>query len=394
MVKNKDNLISLQILCVFLIPLTPHLTISDNLQFDDIPVALFFLFFALNLYTKKIKFFNFKEYLPLSTFIFYITFQNYLINGNLIFSDNLRFTFYLLLLITILSTENLNFLKNYYLYLTVFLSIFSITFFILEIHLGTDSYDYWKIGFNKNEWLFAPGRMNGFQAGGPNAFGGLIACLTIYSASSLENIKKYLIIFIGILGCFFTYSRASILVLILSLLFVLIFRKDFIGLFVSVIALSITINFGLIDRFTSENETNGIQDRIEMQDASISDILNKSIADNLIGYGQGNFGIVRDELSSIDDFSEDVRPTGPHNSFLFLILNYGFIGLFLFINIFIKPLKIFFSKFSNNLINSKYLFLGSFVALSFTGDFIQNHSISVLFFLLLFESLREEEHAK
>ena len=394
MVKNKDNLISLQILCVFLIPLTPHLTISDNLQFDDIPVALFFLFFALNLYTKKIKFFNFKEYLPLLTFIFYITFQNYLINGNLIFSDNLRFTFYLLLLITILSTENLNFLKNYYLYLTVFLSIFSITFFILEIHLGTDSYDYWKIGFNKNEWLFAPGRMNGFQAGGPNAFGGLIACLTIYSASSLENIKKYLIIFIGILGCFFTYSRASILVLILSLLFVLIFRKDFIGLFVSVIALSITINFGLIDRFTSENETNGIQDRIEMQDASISDILNKSIADNLIGYGQGNFGIVRDELSSIDDFSEDVRPTGPHNSFLFLILNYGFIGLFLFINIFIKPLKIFFSRFSNNLINSKYLFLGSFVALSFTGDFIQNHSISVLFFLLLFESLREEEHAK
>ena len=80
MVKNKDNLISIQILCVFLIPLTPHLTISDNLQFDDIPVALFFLFFALNLYTKKIKFFNFKEYLPLSTFIFYITFQNYLIN--------------------------------------------------------------------------------------------------------------------------------------------------------------------------------------------------------------------------------------------------------------------------------------------------------------------------
>jgi len=394
MVENKDSVIRLQILCVFLIPLTPHLTITKNLQFDDIPVALFLLLFAINLYNNKIKIFKIREFLPLLMFIFYITFQNYLINGNLIFSDNIRFTFYLLLMITILSTENLNFLKNYYLYLTVFLSIFSITFFILEIHLGTDSYDYWKIGFNKNEWLFAPGRMNGFQAGGPNAFGGLIACLTIYSASSLENIKKYLIIFIGILGCFFTYSRASILVLLLSLLFVLIFRKDFIGLFVSVIALSITINFGLIDRFTSENETDGIQDRIEMQDASISDILNKSIADNLIGYGQGNFGIVRDELSSIDDFSEDVRPTGPHNSFLFLILNYGFIGLFLFINIFIKPLKIFFSKFSNNLINSKYLFLGSFVALSFTGDFIQNHSISVLFFLLLFESLREEEHAK
>ena len=394
MVENKDSLIRLQILCVFLIPLTPHLTITDNLQFDDIPVALFLLLFALNLYNKKIKFFKIKELLPISIFIFYITFQNYLINGKLIFSDNIRFTFYLVLMITILSIDNLNFLKNFYFYLTVFLSIFSISFYIFEIELGIDSYDYWSIGFNQNDWLFTPGRMNGFQAGGPNAFGGLIACLTIYSASSLENNKKYLIIFIGILGCFFTYSRASILVLLLSLLFVLIFKKDFIGLFVTVIALSITLNFGLVDRFTSENETEGIQDRIEMQDASISDILNKSISDNLIGYGQGNFGIVRNQLKSIDDFSDDVRPTGPHNSFLFLVLNYGFIGLFLFLNIFIKSLRIFFSKFSNNLINSKYLFLGSFVALSFTGDFIQNHSISVLFFLLLFESLREEENAK
>ena len=394
MVKNKDSVIILQILCVFLIPLTPHLTITDNLQFDDIPVALFLLLFALNLYNKKIIFFKIKEFLPLSMFIFYITFQNYLINGKLIFSDNIRFTFYLVLMITILSVKNLDFLKSFYFYLTVFLSIFSISFYIFKIELGIDSYDYWSIGFNQNDWLFTPGRMNGFQAGGPNAFGGLIACLTIYTASSLENIKKYFIIFIGILGCFFTYSRASILVLILSLLFVLIFKKDFIGLFVSAIALLITLNFGLVDRFTSENETDGIQDRIEMQNASISDILNKSISDNLIGYGQGNFGIVRDELSSIDEFSNDVRPTGPHNSFLFLILNYGFIGLFLFLNIFIKPLKIFFTKFSNNLINPNYLFLGSFVALSFTGDFIQNHSISVLFFLLLFESLREEEHAK
>ncbi len=394
MVKNKNSLIRLQILCVFLIPLTPHLTITDNLQSDDIPVALFFLFFALNLYNKKIKFFNIKEFFPLITFIIYITFQNYLINSNLIFSDNIRFIFYLVLMITILSIESLDFLKNYFLYLTIFLSIFSISFYFFQIELGIDSYDYWTIGFNKNDWLFTPGRMNGFQAGGPNAFGGLIACLTIYSVSNLENIKKYLIILIGILGCFFTYSRASILVLLLGLVFVLILKKDLIGLFVLALALSITLNFGLIDRFTSENETEGIQDRIEMQDASISDILNKSFFDNLIGYGQSNFGIVRGELRLIDDFSDNVRPTGPHNSFLFLMLNYGFIGLVLFLNIFVKPLKIFLSKFSHNLLNSKYLFLGSFIALSFTGDFIQNHSISVLFFLLLFESLREEENAK
>ena len=123
MVENKDSVIRLQILCVFLIPLTPHLTITNNLQFDDIPVALFLLLFAINLYNNKIKIFKIREFLPLLTFIFYITFQNYLLNGKLIFSDNLRFIFYLVLMITIISIENLNFLKNYYLYLTIFLSI-------------------------------------------------------------------------------------------------------------------------------------------------------------------------------------------------------------------------------------------------------------------------------
>ena len=129
MVKNKDIVIRLQILCVFLIPLTPHLTITKNLQFDDIPVALFLLLFAINLYNNKIKIFKIKEFLPLLMFIFYITFQNYLLNGKLIFSDNIRFIFYLVLMITIISVENLNFLKNFYLYLTIFLSIFSISFY-------------------------------------------------------------------------------------------------------------------------------------------------------------------------------------------------------------------------------------------------------------------------
>ena len=103
MVENKDSVIRLQILCVFLIPLTPHLTITNNLQLDDIPVALFLLLFAINLYNNKIKIFKIREFLPLLMFIFYITFQNYLLNGKLIFSENLRFIFYLVLMITIIS---------------------------------------------------------------------------------------------------------------------------------------------------------------------------------------------------------------------------------------------------------------------------------------------------
>ena len=76
MVENKDSVIRLQILCVFLIPLTPHLTITNNLQFDDIPVALFLLLFAINLYNNKIKIFKIREFLPLLMFIFTLNFTN------------------------------------------------------------------------------------------------------------------------------------------------------------------------------------------------------------------------------------------------------------------------------------------------------------------------------
>jgi len=80
-----------------------------------------------------------------------------------------------------------------------------------------------------------------------------------------------------------------------------------------------------------------------------------------------------------------LRPTGPHNSFLFILLDYGLIGLLLFLIIFLKPFLKFVKHFKDNLLKSEYLFLGSFVALAITGDFIQNHSVSVLFFLVLFK---------
>ena len=171
MVKYKDSLIKFQIFSIFLIPLVPHFKITDNFQFDDIPVVLFLLFFFLNLYSKNFQIRNFKDSISIILFISYITLQNLLINNELIFSDNLRFTFYLLLLFTVTNIKNLDFLKNYFFFLMYLLSIFSILFYFLELNLGIDSYKYWKIGFNENEWVFTAGRMNGFQAGGPNAFG-------------------------------------------------------------------------------------------------------------------------------------------------------------------------------------------------------------------------------
>ena len=57
-----------------------------------------------------------------------------------------------------------------------------------------------------------------------------------------------------------------------------------------------------------------------------------------------------------------------------LVFNFSF--FYNSIYVFSKNLKL-------NIIDSDYLFIGAFVGLSLTGDFIQNHSISVLFFLIL-----------
>ena len=65
----------------------------------------------------------------------------------MIFSDNLRFTFYLILLFTVTNIKNLDFLKNYFFFLMYLLSIFSILFYFFELNLGIDSYKYWKIGY-------------------------------------------------------------------------------------------------------------------------------------------------------------------------------------------------------------------------------------------------------
>ena len=392
MVKSKNYLVESQLALVFLIPVTPHIEISSILQLDDIPILLFFVLFVINIYLKNINRFYLTEIIPISFFIAYISIQNYFINSNLLFSDSVRYIFYLILLITILNLQNTQFMDRYLFSLLIFLSLFSIISFFFKLDFGIDSYNYWKIGFNSNNWIFTDGRVNGLQAGGPNAFGGIIACLGIYCVAYLKGNLKDIIIFISLLGCFFTYSRAALIVFVLLLFVYVILEKHYLRILTIVITLLITINFGLIDRFTSESETEGVEDRVQMQQASFQDISSRSFQENIFGYGFNNFGIVRDELKSIGEFSDDLRPTGPHNSFLFLVLSYGFFGLFLFLNIFLRELISFFKLFKENLIKSNYLFLGSFVSLSFTGDFIQNHSISVLFFLIFFKLISERSY--
>jgi len=245
-------------------------------------------------------------------------------------------------------------------------------------------YDYWNIGLNFNEWGFTKGRVNGFQAGGPNALGALITCLTIFSANKVEGNLQYLIILSGIFGCFFTYSRAAFLTLVIFLTINFLIGKDFRKLLFLFFCIFITSSYGLVDRFTSEEETDGVNDRIEMQQTTVNNFRNQNITDLIVGYGYGNIALVRDEIKPVSEFSTDLRPTGPHNSYLYIVLNYGVIGLVFFILIFSKVILDFVKNFNKYIRSPKAWFILSFLFLSLTGDFIQNHSISILFFLLYF----------
>ena len=384
MVKFKDNVIKLQLISLLIIPIVPHLDFLLFLHLDDIPVILFIFLSIFQIFFSDQKFKLFSNTYSILVFVIYITVQNYFINRNIIFSDNLRYTFYLFVLIYVYQFSDKKVIENSLVPLTLSISFFSIFAYVFEFNLGTDLYDYWNIGLNLNEWGFTKGRVNGFQAGGPNALGALIACLTIFSALKVKGNLKYLVIFSGILGCFFTYSRAAFLTLIIFLTIAFLIRKDYKKLLFILLCLFITSSYGLVDRFTSEEETDGVNDRIEMQQTTVNNFRNQNVTNLLIGYGYGNIAIVRDEIKPVSEFSPDLRPTGPHNSYLYIILNYGMVGLLFFILIFSKVTLDFVRNFNDYIQSPKAWFILSFLFLSLTGDFIQNHSISILLFLLYF----------
>ena len=75
MVKSKNYLVKAQLALVFLIPVTPHIEISNNVQLDDIPILLFFVMFMLNVFLKTIQKLYFKEIIPILLFIVYISYS-------------------------------------------------------------------------------------------------------------------------------------------------------------------------------------------------------------------------------------------------------------------------------------------------------------------------------
>ena len=312
--------------------------------------------------------------------------QNVALSIGEVNTEIFRYFFYFLISIHLsqIIQEN-DYLKNIPVYLFFFLSSFSILSYFFKLNLGTDSYNYWNIGLNLNQWGFTPGRVNGFQAGGPNSFGDLICILGLFTLVRIKQPYKPFVIVLSLVACFFTYSRSSLLVLIFLILVYVFFNNDKRKNFTCMIlALLFLLNFGFIERFTSEKETEGIQDRIEMQTATAGYLSNLNVSDLLFGNGYNNVGVVNDNVGNIEDFDDDLRVTGPHNSYLFFILKYGIIGFGLYSTILSKLIKTIFEKRLKDLtLNSSVISISAFLILGLASDLLHNHSVVWLMYFLL-----------
>jgi len=375
---------------LFFIPLIPHLNVIDGfVHTDDLPI-LFFSFFALfsfKLFPKGISQIGNNKFIFL--FIIYLFLQNQIINNGFIHSEILRYLFYSFLFIYVISIDLNSFDQNIPVYLFFFLSSFSILSYFLSLNLGTDLYQNWNIGLNLSDIDYIKGRVNGFQAGGPNSFADLITVTAVYSMFRLKDTYLPYVIIFSFLGCFFTYSRFSLIVLVLFTILKIFYvekKRTNLGIFIAVFL--VCINFGLIERFSSDDNS-GIQDRVEMQTGTINYIFEDSIKNNLLGRGFDNYVVKGQVLYDADKFDEDNVSHGPHNSYLFIILNYGVVGLLLYALIF-KDLiyKIFKHRFKKEYSPYFYVVL-AYLVLSFSSDLLQNHSVSWFLYLSYFLFIKE-----
>lgn len=373
------NLISkISISILFFIPLIPHLNMVENfLHTDDLPIIIFACFAIYELLRKrKLSFEDNLKYLII--FIAYITIQNYIINRTFLSSDSLRFCFYLLLFVYIINFKIYINFESQIKYLLSFLTIFSITSYFFEFDFGRDIYQTWNIGFNESNLEYLKGRINGFQAGGPNSFADLITLLTIYILFKVDDKKAILIASTSLLAILFTYSRFSIIVLFLFVIYRIYISKykKYIIYFV-LLLLIVSYSFGLIERFLNDDNS-GISDRVLMLTASIEYFLDLDLIDKIFGVGTNQLIFLSDEVFNVSDFNKNPYSYGPHNAYIFYLINYGFIGFSLLILFIFKFIKL------KNSSESRKFVLICFLLLNFSTDLFFNHSVSWLFYLILF----------
>ncbi len=334
-----------------------------------------------------------EKYMYFLFFIIYMIIQNLFVKGEFLHSEIMRFGFYLFVFIFISQIGQKNYMNTFPFYIFLFLSSFSILSYLFSLNLGRDIYQTWNIGINLSDIEYIKGRTNGFQAGGPNSFADLITVTGIYSMFRMESRYLRIIIPFSIVGCFFTYSRFSLIVLVLFIFFrITLESKKLTSCTLLIGSLLICVNFGLIERFTLDDNS-GVQDRVEMQTGTLQYVSEDSITNNIFGRGYNNFVVKGNEILEANSFDENPFSYGPHNSYLFIVLNYGVVGLFLFGLIFKDLiLNIFkvrdFSNYSPNL-----MVVIAFLLLSLSSDLLQNHTVSWFFYFSYFLYLNEKENS-
>ena len=276
-------------------------------------------------------------------FLIFLILQNLYINQSVLSSDIYRFVFYFILYIYMSNNKN----QFHYFYLPlilfVFLAGFAITGYIFELNLGSDDYQTWNIGFNPSDLDYLKGRMNGFQAGGPNSFADLITITAVYSLFKYKNSYVFFIVPMALIAVIVTYSRFSLIVLILFTFLKLIKEKLYTQLLVSVLVLSIAaIPLGVYERFMND-DNNGISDRLLMLESSTDYFISSALESKIIGNGSNQLIFESNNIYLYDEFEKNPYSYGPHNSLIFYLINYGIVGVVLYILIFRVLFKIGFS---------------------------------------------------
>ena len=269
--------------------------------------------------------------------------------------------------------------------LFIYLAVFAIIGYIFEINLGNDDYQTWNIGFNPSDLDYLKGRMNGFQAGGPNSFADLITITAVYSLFKYKNSYALFIVPLALIAVIVTYSRFSLIVLILFTFIKFIKDRLYAQLIVSVLVLSIAvIQLGVYERFIND-DNNGISDRLLMLEASTEYFISSSLELKLIGNGSNQLIFESNNVYLYDEFKKNPYSYGPHNSFIFYIINYGIVGVALYILIFMTLFK------RKLVFNFNLITIAVFFILSLSTDLLHNHSVSWFLYLVYFSHIKPEK---
>ena len=318
-------------------------------------------------------------------FLIFLFLQNLYINQSLLSSDIYRFIFYFVLYIYMSNSDE--HLDYFYLPLILFISFagFAVAAYVFELNLGNDDYQTWNIGFNPSDLDYLKGRINGFQAGGPNSFADLITITAVYSLFKYKNSYVFFIVPLALFAVIVTYSRFSLIVLMLFTFLKLIKEKLYTVLIVSTLIFLFAVNsLGVYERFMND-DNNGISDRVLMLEASTDYFMSSSLEAKLIGNGSNKIIFESNNIYLYDEFEKNPYSYGPHNSFIFYLINYGIVGVLLYISIFMSLFKGKL-KFDFNLIT-----VAVFFVLSLSTDLLHNHSVSWFLYFVYFSYIKAEK---